>query len=109
MYEEAIRAVKAALPGLRNVRHIVASGHVRCTNEHVDKLKETLLPFVMANTIMIQPDTRFEPDPVVNPEVAAGEKRLEAAFENLFGRIEQKASANMARFLHAAADFVEKL
>ena len=91
----AVKALKEALPKLKNAKACIESGYINCPTEHMNTFFEVF--------------TKFTEIQDMTEDVEMAEERLNSAFNKLGGKITAKADATIARAIHAVADFIETL
>jgi hypothetical protein len=104
--EDAIRALKFAMPSLKNVDVLIASGSFKIPNDKARVAMDTLKPFAVQISMEIMDESV---DAEEDADVKAAEERLAKSLKALEVRLNDRANKMAAKLLDIAADLIEKL
>ena len=100
--KEATKALKAALPTLKNVEVTIAAGAFKIPNDKARPAADALKPFATNITVSVTDDS-------VDAEVKKAEDRLSKSLEGLEARINAKSGKLTAKMMNIAADILDTL
>lgn len=101
-HAEAVKALKAALPSMKNVEAAIASGSFKIPNGKAVFATDALTPFTTHMSVEITDDS-------VEEEVKKAEARLAQALEGLEARLNAKSNRMTAKLMNIAADLLDTL
>ena len=100
--KDAAKALKAALPNMKNAAAAIASGSFKIPNDKAKLAADALKPYATQITIEVTDDS-------VDKEVAAAEERLTNSLAGLEARLNAKTGKLTAKLMNIAADLLDNI